>query len=104
MLLKITLDPSLDEEGYQKCGVVPHVIYAEVSSCNSTPSTDRYELKQCSILAEGMLSIPDRAILSVYKASATFYCEWEDEDSTTEIVLTVKVEECDRFPQLRNGG
>lgn len=103
MLLKITLDPSLDEETYFEYGVVPQLIYAEVSSVNSTPSSDRYELKQCIILAKGRLYSPDLATLSVFQKQTTLYFEWR-QNRIPEIVVKVQVEECDRLPSLRNGG
>lgn len=110
MLLKITLDPSLDEEAYEDFEIIFHEIYAEVSSANSTKVDTKvaaeYYLKQCPIITDNFTGLPIMSYLTVFQESANLRCEWEfsDENGLHYISVKVRVEECDRFPKLRNGG
>jgi hypothetical protein len=106
MLLKITLDPSLDEEGYKICQISSQEIYAEVTSVNLGKDFDEYHMKQCPVLTDFFAGLPFLGKLTVYPNSALLYCEGQhfEKYGIAHIEFKVQVEECDRFPRLRNGG
>lgn len=104
MMLKITLDRSLDAEAYDEVGANDEALYVVVKSASEKTGSKHFTIEHCPLEIDGFEAFPKSAILSIYRdrRGALLWCQWEKKnaDSCDYICLTVKVEVVTEFPSI----